>query len=93
MTRTVGEILADLDAMDAARIRMHEVIYARAFFQSQYDEALARVSTDLGKTLSMIRLIFPTSDQLELTDAIRQFIQGRDGLSDVPLTSSLEGPW
>ena len=93
MSRTVGETLADLDAMDNAHIRMHEVIYARAFFQSQYDDALARVSADLGKTLRTIRLIFPTSDSRELTQAIRQFIQGRDGLSDVPLTLSPEGSW
>ena len=93
MTRTVGETLADLDAMDKAQIRMHEVIYAQAFFQSQYDDALARVSADLGKTLRTIRLMFPTSDPRELTEAIRQFIHCRDGLSDVPLTSSPEGPW
>lgn len=92
MTRTVDETLADLDVMDRAQIRMIEVIYARAFFQSQYDEALARVSADLGKTLSMIRLIFP-SDQLKFTEAIRQFIRGRDQSSDVPLTSSPESPW
>ena len=32
MNRAVGETFADLDAMDAAQIRMHEVIYAQAFF-------------------------------------------------------------
>lgn len=93
MTRSVKETLADLDAMDAAQIRMGEVIYARAFFKSQYDDALARVSADLGKVLHSIKLICPTSTPQELADAIRLFLQGRDGISDVPHTSPPEGTW
>ena len=93
MTRSVKETLADLDAMDAAQVRMGEVIYARAYFKSQYDDALARVSADLGKVLDAIELVCPASSPQELTDAIRMFLQGRDALSDVPLTSPPEGTW
>lgn len=93
MTRAIGKTLTDLNAMDAAQIRMCEVIYAKAFYQSLYDDALDRVGADLGKTLDTIRLIFPTSSPQELTDAIRQFLRDRDKPGDVPLTSPPGSPW
>lgn len=76
MPRTVDKTLIDLDATDAARIRMGKVIYVPAFYQSLYDDALGRVSADLGKSLPTLSLL------VQPTDAIRKLLHNKSGALD-----------
>jgi hypothetical protein len=92
MIRTEDDTLADLAAMEAAITRVREVIYAKSFFRSQYDAALARVEVDLGPCLGMIKLLFPGAEPEDLIDAMRTFVRGREQSRDLPQTAPPEGP-
>ncbi|WP_194725041.1 hypothetical protein [Noviherbaspirillum malthae] len=48
MPRPVKQSLADLDVMAEAVERLKHVMYAKAFYERRYEDALARVIRDLG---------------------------------------------
>jgi hypothetical protein len=95
MARTRNDTLSDLDTMEKALTRAHEVIYssAKSFFQSQHDEAFARVAIDLGAQLEAIKLITPNAEGIDLVSVIREFVRGTSHSSDVPQTSPPGGAW
>lgn len=93
MIRTIYDTLADLDAMDVAIARMRQVIYAKPFFRSRYDEALARVEADLGPVMTAMRRLWIGAEPEDLIREARALVQGRDQYSDIPQTSPPEGPW
>jgi hypothetical protein len=93
MIRTIADTATDLDIMEHAVKRMSEVIYisAKSYFRDRYDDALARVETDLGDDFRIMRGM-----KLEPEDLIRLGRQQVSSLSqsrDVPQTPPPGGPW
>jgi hypothetical protein len=93
MSRDLSETLADLDRMEVALARLSEVMYARPYFQSLYEEAFARVRSDLGPCVRTIYLLNPAAEPKEIIEGIRAFISDTDQRSDVPQTSPPGGCW
>lgn len=89
MARTIADTASDLDVMENAAKRANEVIYAKRFFQDQYDDALARVEADLGDGFRIMRSLTP--DPEDLIRLGRSQIESISQSKDVPRTSLPSG--
>lgn len=68
-----SSVLPYLDVMEHAVKRMAEVLYAKAYFRALYDEAFAKVMTEIGGAMMNIEHL--SHDPTAQIGLIRNFIR------------------